>query len=1754
MSRKKSVLHIILIACMFMSLMPAMAMAESLTMYQPFELDGIPLVQFSDMEYPSDEHSAQLTNVDMFEMDGVPVIVAPPSAGASPFFYKLDLTTLQITAAYTSDVPSGYDKYGKTILADDGNIYTMVGYHNLEENPDKVVLKIFKISSTTFQVLGTAAIKGGWANMTDEQRMQQSVSKPFVGGNGTMEYLNGKIYINIGKEGFQDNSGVVHQANMNYTVDCATMTANFGIDGQFNYASHSLNQKMLIDGDKVVTVDHGDALPSRSLLLTVFDGGTPRTQAIMDMPLGTSGDNNTGLAVTGLAATGSHYWITGTSRANWDNSAEPAAGNSRNKNVFLIKVDKSTLAVQTNWIYAAASNRFDYAVKEPRLVDLGNGKLFLIFTRLSYVTTHTRYAIINSDGTISRNDNYALPAPSQTSIQPVVLGNDLLVLGKTSDTRGNLIKINVANPLTPVLVPSSQALPQPAEQFSLTPGETYYFNVASSVNKVVGTINPNVPDASFTYTPFTYVGTINGYNLDYTSRGQTTATNNVTVTPRSLFVADYNLFSGMKWYTLLTGQTDSLMYGEDYGNNYTIRSLTGGSQAGGAGRFGTPRGNEWDAIIAKDADYIKNLETSVATWCQDNITTTSDWYPMRGAKTVESWTFGCNSHSTNIYDTIKGAFRPVLEVKNPAALGPDGLTAITLNLNGGTFDGKNAIKIVCNGAAYAVPTSKGIKAPSGLGFFGWNTESDGSGTPYNIGDAAIPKTVTALYAQWGETSEQFKLRVGEPYYFNLSTVKTDLDKIDGIAYHTNLPNTSLVLLPFTYVGTINAYNLSSAAKITAADADAKATPRSLFVSDYNIAKATWNELYGQGLIYDKAYMDGAMRLRAMTGGVVEFYGGSYITATTKNEWEQILDKTKPDGMTEDWIKNQFPVATPQEPIWCQDPEPDNTLYRAVRGMRDDSWIQSWLPGEKQYPAWWRPVIEVLNPAALGEDGLQVVTFDLNGGTCEGGKTEFRVICAGDSYQVPGRYLKGFTNPPGITGTTFFYNSKRDGSGINYKVGSTVPGTVTTLYAQYTGDKATMLTTALPEGMVGIEYDFNLEATGPEPIEWRLTSTNYKLPQGLVLKDNRIFGIPTEAGEKTLKFLADNPAGWTFGEELVLKINPNPESEIVTAAKLAAENATYANTTQIAHGTQEALENYVKEIALAAINNHSLTVTINTDRYIAPKEGTSAKPNGTAGSYAFTVTAAKGHLESTSAKKTLTIAATAFTGISDAEAVTAAKQAAETAIYANTTQTAHGDQTAVGNYVKGIAIAARNDASVTVTVNTVNYTAPVKGTSTNPNGTAGSYTFTVTATKGIQKSTTTQKTITIAATVFSGLSDSDAVAASIQAAENATYAATTQATHDSLATIKNYVKDIAMAAINNTSITVTINTVKYTMPIKGTSTSPNGRAGSYAFTITAKNGSQVKVSNQKMVSITATAFADIPDAEAVTAAKQAAENATYANTSQTANGTPSAVENYVKSIATTAVNNENVTVTINPVSYTAPIHGTSSDPDGTAGSYTFTITAAKGTQKITTTQKTVTITATEFKVTSDAEAVAAAMAAIVNGSVEVTADADQTAITAAVQTYVNGLLTGEAAGVSAVVTFISGNTYNVAFTKGTSLDSAERTFEIITLPNVDECFIATAAFGSKFDWPVTILRHFRDQYLLTNPLGTALVNFYYQNSPPLAATITSSQPLKILVRLLLAPVIAGVYLIYHPLILVTALFLLIAFFAVRRMSGARHQTF
>jgi hypothetical protein len=70
-----------------------------------------------------------------------------------------------------------------------------------------------------------------------------------------------------------------------------------------------------------------------------------------------------------------------------------------------------------------------------------------------------------------------------------------------------------------------------------------------------------------------------------------------------------------------------------------------------------------------------------------------------------------------------------------------------------------------------------------------------------------------------------------------------------------------------------------------------------------------------------------------------------------------------------------------------------------------------------------------------------------------------------------------------------------------------------------------------------------------------------------------------------------------------------------------------------------------------------------------------------------------------------------------------------------------------------------------------------------------------------------------------------------------------------------------------------------------------------------------------------------------------------------------------------------------------------------------------------------------------------------------------------------------------------------------------------------CFIATAAYGTPMAEEIQILREFRDEYLLTNPVGKAFVDFYHTVSPPMAEFITEHPSLKPIVRAGLAPAVA-----------------------------------
>ncbi len=103
------------------------------------------------------------------------------------------------------------------------------------------------------------------------------------------------------------------------------------------------------------------------------------------------------------------------------------------------------------------------------------------------------------------------------------------------------------------------------------------------------------------------------------------------------------------------------------------------------------------------------------------------------------------------------------------------------------------------------------------------------------------------------------------------------------------------------------------------------------------------------------------------------------------------------------------------------------------------------------------------------------------------------------------------------------------------------------------------------------------------------------------------------------------------------------------------------------------------------------------------------------------------------------------------------------------------------------------------------------------------------------------------------------------------------------------------------------------------------------------------------------------------------------------------------------------------------------------------------------------------------------------------------------------------------------------------------------PATGPCFIATASFGSLEARPVATLRHFRDDVMLTNPVGQWLVNLYYTVSPPIADIIAENDALRVITMVILTPIVAVAAVMLEPALLVGALPFVVGFIMLRRFK-------
>ena len=367
---------------------------------------------------------------------------------------------------------------------------------------------------------------------------------------------------------------------------------------------------------------------------------------------------------------------------------------------------------------------------------------------------------------------------------------------------------------------------------------------------------------------------------------------------------------------------------------------------------------------------------------------------------------------------------------------------ITLNYKGATTGINEYISAIIadsSGARYygrvAQPTAESgtveIKIPSDLapGDYTLKVFSEQCNGDYNT-DYASNFTDIALTVE-KPVDEQFNLAPGGRYYFDLSAMN-----IPGTV-NSNLPDSTLHYVPFTYAGTVDAYKLTTETATTEEYAQKNKYPHSLFIADHTVTNnVSWDALNTADLIFSKNYASGGVDYTLRTpsaGSDCTGLDDSQRGVPQSNEWDTMLNKDS--GYIQNW-NGMF--------SWGQDVSSGGASFRAVRGY--DS-ARYWNSSSATYfnpTLGFRPVLEVLNSDTLGSGGLKVVTLDLGGGTLGNSSEDIQIIVkTGSEFTAPAS--DGLTRPDGNTGSYFMWLGS---NGKLYAPGASVPAEVTKLTAQF----------------------------------------------------------------------------------------------------------------------------------------------------------------------------------------------------------------------------------------------------------------------------------------------------------------------------------------------------------------------------------------------------------------------------------------------------------------------------------------------------------------------------------------------------------------------------------------------------------------------------------------------------------------------------------------------------------------------------------
>ncbi len=323
-----------------------------------------------------------------------------------------------------STIPMELSKFGGFYAGENYN-YFVFG----QDNPE---------GQDTCEVLRVVQYTKDWTRIASASVYGANTFTIFEGGSLQMCESGNTLYIRTCHEMYQSSDCLNHQSNMticyNSSSHIITDESNVNCWGT-GYVSHSFNQLIKVDGNDMVTMDHGDAYPRAFVLMKYEDAAgremfdkRPSSVQILSFS-GETGDNRTGASVGGLEASRTNYLTAYTTV-----DQEFPYTTVRNISVAAVsKSDFSASSLQTTQ-YTSFEGSGLQSASNPVLVKISENEFMLMWeiydadamdTVGKYFGTHTiQYVKIDGEGKPLGEVNTA--EGDLSDCQPLVLGNEIM--------------------------------------------------------------------------------------------------------------------------------------------------------------------------------------------------------------------------------------------------------------------------------------------------------------------------------------------------------------------------------------------------------------------------------------------------------------------------------------------------------------------------------------------------------------------------------------------------------------------------------------------------------------------------------------------------------------------------------------------------------------------------------------------------------------------------------------------------------------------------------------------------------------------------------------------------------------------------------------------------------------------------------------------------------------------------------------------------------------------------------------------------------------------------------------------------------------------------------------------------------------------------------------------------------------------------------------------------------------------------------